>query len=48
MDLKPALLPIDRATVLATRKLRKLIADKLADNAAKSSDRTSAMAEGAV
>ena len=48
ISLKPALLLIDKAAVLARLKLHKLIADEVPDNAAKASDKTSAMAEGAV
>lgn len=48
MDLKPALLPIDKAAVLARRKLQKLIAEEAAGDEAKSSDKTNAMAERAI
>ncbi len=48
MDLKPALLPIDKAAVLARRKLQKLIADEVAGVAANSSQSVSTMAEGTV
>ena len=48
MDLKPALLPIDKAAVLARRKLQKLIAEEATEDEAKLSDKTNSVAEGAI